>query len=110
MILSGLVVSSIFSALVSMLQFVADPNTSLPAIVYWLMGSFATATWERTLVAVPGLVIGIALLVSLRFRLPVAAAQPHGRCRMIGLEGASVSFGQRQIFDDLSFTRPSGAR
>lgn len=70
-ILSGLVVSSIFSALVSMLQFVADPNTSLPAIVYWLMGSFATATWERTLVAVPGLVIGIVLLVSLRFRLNI---------------------------------------
>ncbi len=70
-ILSGLVVSSMFSAVVSLLQFVADPNTSLPAIVYWLMGSFATATWERTLIAAPGLIIGGALLWMLRFRLNI---------------------------------------
>ncbi len=70
-ILSGLVVSSMFSAVVSLLQFVADPNTSLPAIVYWLMGSFATATWERTLIAAPGLIIGGAFLWMLRFRLNI---------------------------------------
>ncbi|MGK9051062.1 FecCD family ABC transporter permease [Neorhizobium petrolearium] len=70
-ILCGLVVSSMFSAVVSLLQFVADPNTSLPAIVYWLMGSFATATWERTLIAAPGLIIGGVLLWMLRFRLNI---------------------------------------
>lgn len=68
-ILSGMVIGSLFSALVSLLQFLADPNSSLPAIVYWLMGSFATATWERVLIAGPGLVAGIALLWALRFRL-----------------------------------------
>lgn len=70
-ILSGLVISSMFSAVVSLLQFVADPNTSLPAIVYWLMGSFATATWERTLIAAPGLILGAVLLWMLRFRLNI---------------------------------------
>jgi iron complex transport system permease protein len=70
-ILSGLVVSSIFSAIVSLLQFVADPESSLPAIVYWLMGSFASATWQRTLIATPGLILGTALLWSLRFRLNI---------------------------------------
>jgi iron complex transport system permease protein len=72
-ILSGLVVSSIFAAIVSLLQFVADPETSLPAIVYWLMGSFASATWARTLIAAPGLILGALLLWSLRFRLNVLA-------------------------------------
>lgn len=70
-ILSGLVISSMFSAVVSLLQFIADPNTSLPAIVYWLMGSFATATWERTLVAAPGLILGSCFLWMLRFRLNI---------------------------------------
>jgi iron complex transport system permease protein len=70
-ILSGLVVSSIFSAIVSLLQFVADPESSLPAIVYWLMGSFASATWQRALIATPGLVLGTVLLWSLRFRLNI---------------------------------------
>jgi iron complex transport system permease protein len=74
-ILSGLVVSSIFSAVVSLLQFVADPESSLPAIVYWLMGSFASATWARTLIATPGLVIGAALLWSLRFRLNILSLE-----------------------------------
>ncbi|MET3924821.1 iron ABC transporter permease [Devosia sp. 2618] len=70
-ILSGMVVGSLFSAMVSLLQFIADPNSSLPAIVYWLMGSFATATWDRVLISVPGLAIGIGLLWALRFRLNV---------------------------------------
>ncbi|HLV84477.1 MAG TPA: iron ABC transporter permease [Devosia sp.] len=70
-ILSGMVVGSLFSACVSLLQFIADPNSSLPAIVYWLMGSFATATWDRVLVSAPGLLLGIALLWALRFRLNV---------------------------------------
>ncbi|MCS6932472.1 MAG: iron ABC transporter permease [Acetobacteraceae bacterium] len=68
-ILAGLVVGALFGALVSLLQFVADPNGSLPAIVYWLMGSFATATWGRFWLALPGLALGIALLLLLRFRL-----------------------------------------
>lgn len=72
-ILSGLVVSSVFAAVVSLLQFVADPETSLPAIVYWLMGSFSSATWERVLIAAPGLILGAVLLWSLRFRLNVLA-------------------------------------
>lgn len=74
-ILSGLVVSSMFAAVVSLLQFVADPNSSLPAIVYWLMGSFASATWQRTLIAAPGLIVGAALLWSLRFRLNILSLE-----------------------------------
>ncbi|HEY4201927.1 MAG TPA: iron ABC transporter permease [Devosiaceae bacterium] len=70
-ILSGMVIGSLFSAFVSLLQFIADPNSSLPAIVYWLMGSFATATWERLFIAAPGLLIGMVVLWALRFRLNV---------------------------------------
>lgn len=70
-ILSGMVVGALFSAFVSLLQYVADPNSSLPAIVYWLLGSFATATWERVMIAAPGIVIGTIALWSLRFRLNV---------------------------------------
>lgn len=74
-ILSGMVVGSLFSAFVSLLQFVADPNSSLPAIVYWLMGSFATATWERVLISAPGLLIGLGLLWAMRFRLNVLSLE-----------------------------------
>ncbi len=70
-ILSGMIVGAMFSALVSLIQFLADPNGPLPAIVYWLMGSFASTTWERAAIAVPGLVIGMVFLWAMRFRLNI---------------------------------------
>ena len=83
-ILSGLVVGSLFTALVSLLQFIADPESSLPAIVFWLMGSFSTATWERVLIAAPGLLIGTALLWGLRFRLNLLALD-EAEARSLGV-------------------------
>ncbi len=68
-ILAGMIVGAFFAALVSVLQFIADPNTSLPAIVYWLMGSFSTATWARLGLAVPGMMLGLVLVWALRYRL-----------------------------------------
>ena len=41
LILIGMVVSALFSALLSILKYVADPMTQLPQITYWLMGSFS---------------------------------------------------------------------
>ncbi|MFT3739317.1 MAG: iron ABC transporter permease [Breznakibacter sp.] len=41
LILSGMVVSTVFTALVSMLKYVADPYDALPSIVYWLMGGLS---------------------------------------------------------------------
>lgn len=72
-ILSGMIVGALFAALVSLLQFFADPNSSLPAIVYWLMGSFSTATWGRLAVALPGIVAGSVLIWALRYRLNLLA-------------------------------------
>lgn len=72
-ILSGMVIGALFGALVSIIQFIADPNTSLPAIVYWLMGSFATATWARLGLAIPGMAIGLIIVFALRYRLNLLA-------------------------------------
>ncbi|TPW28559.1 iron ABC transporter permease [Martelella alba] len=74
-ILSGMVIGALFAALVSVVQFVADPNTSLPAIVYWLMGSFSTATWPRLFLGLPGLVIGMAVIFLFRYRLNLLALE-----------------------------------
>jgi iron complex transport system permease protein len=41
LILIGMVASSMFQALLSVLKFVADPVDQLPQITYWLMGSFS---------------------------------------------------------------------
>lgn len=84
-ILSGMVVGALFAALVSIVQFVADPNTSLPAIVYWLMGSFSTATWARLWLAVPGLIIGLFAIWLLRYRLNLLALEEQ-EARSLGVK------------------------
>lgn len=70
-ILTGVIVGAFFSALVSITQLLADPYNSLPAIVFWLMGSFATATWEKVLLATPAILVGGGLLWMMRFRINI---------------------------------------
>jgi len=72
-VLSGMVVGALASALVSLVQMFADPQSSLPAIVFWLMASFSTMTWERLMTGAPGLILGTAFIVGMRFRLNVLA-------------------------------------
>jgi iron complex transport system permease protein len=70
-VLAGIVIGALFTALVSLMEFVADPDTSLLAIVIWLMGSFATVTWERSLLVAPVILVAGAGLFLLRFRINV---------------------------------------
>ncbi|MBF0585328.1 iron ABC transporter permease [Prosthecochloris sp. N3] len=41
LVLSGIIISALFSALISLAKFSADPENRLPAITFWLMGSLA---------------------------------------------------------------------
>lgn len=41
LILAGIMIGSLFSAATSYLKLIADPNDTLPAITYWMMGSLS---------------------------------------------------------------------
>ncbi|WP_089283745.1 FecCD family ABC transporter permease [Anaerovirgula multivorans] len=70
-ILSGIIVTSVFSALTSLIKYVADVNDQLPAITFWLMGSFANTKFEDlTLILFP-ILAGIVGLLLLRWRLNI---------------------------------------
>lgn len=71
MILGGMVISSLFSALISLVKLVADTDSKLPAITYWLMGSLNNATWYTVIFALPFVLGGIALLFAIRWRLNI---------------------------------------
>ena len=71
LVLSGVIVGAVFEALTSLIKFVADPEQKLPAITYWLMGSMAGTSWSDILKAVPFVVVSIAILWLLRWRLNV---------------------------------------
>ncbi len=73
LVLSGIVTGAIFSALISLTKYVADPNQQLPAIVFWLMGSLATASQRDVLMAAPPMLLGMAGLMLVRWRINLLA-------------------------------------
>lgn len=44
LVLAGIVVGAFCQALVGFVTFIANPETELPGMVCWLLGSFAAAT------------------------------------------------------------------
>lgn len=46
LVLGGLISNALFSALLSLVKYVADPLNQLPAIVYWMLGSLAQTGWS----------------------------------------------------------------
>ena len=59
-ILSGIIVSTLFTSLLSMIKYIADPYDKLPVIVYWLMGSLASITRDNLIL--PLLLMAAAFL------------------------------------------------
>lgn len=69
LVLAGVVVTGFFGALVSLLQYLADTEDKLPAMVFWLLGSFATANWDKLLLVATPVLAGSAVLIGLRWRI-----------------------------------------
>ena len=68
-VLSGIMMGSLFNALVSLVKFLADEESQLPAITYWLMGGLNNAAFETLLLGAPPILVGILVLYLLRWRL-----------------------------------------
>ncbi|WP_409306856.1 FecCD family ABC transporter permease [Pectobacterium sp. B1J-3] len=71
LILAGVILSGFFGALVSLMQYVADTEEKLPSIVFWLLGSFATAHWDKFVMLFIPLLIAGGLLWRLRWQINV---------------------------------------
>lgn len=68
-VLAGIMIGSLFTALVSLLKFVADTESQLPAISYWLMGGLDKASYITLLYGAPLIILGILILYLLRWRM-----------------------------------------
>ena len=68
-VLSGIMMGSLFSALVSLVKFSADQEQQLPSITYWLMGSLQSATYTSLAIGLIPIAISIVILFLLRWRL-----------------------------------------
>lgn len=96
LILAGLAVSALFAAGVGMLKYVADPLSELPEITFWLLGGLWSVTWNDTLFLLPPVVLGLAALLGLRWRLNLLTLSDETAAALgtrLGLERSLVLVG-----------------
>lgn len=71
LVLTGMVVSALFSAFVSIVKYVADPYNTLPAITFWLMGGLTYVTNSDVLIMIIPFLLGVLPLMFFRWKLNI---------------------------------------
>jgi len=84
LILCGVVAGALASAGLGLVVTVAEPYSQLPAITYWLLGSFTRATLSEAALALIPAALGTATLLWLGFRLDVLSLGDE-QARSLGL-------------------------
>lgn len=77
LILSGVVLSSAFSAVASLLVFKAPDSRSAQSVLFWMLGSVSGAQWDRLLLPLLVLVLAVVLMFMLSPRLDALSAGPE---------------------------------
>jgi iron complex transport system permease protein len=85
LVLSGVVIGSLLASGVALLKYLADPFNQLPAITYWLLGSFASVTQHDIFVAFFIIFVAIVPLFLLRWRINLLAL-PDDEAKALGLD------------------------
>lgn len=70
-ILIGVAVGFLFSALLSLIQYVAPQYQAINAIVFWLMGSLTSANWLSIVVVLPIVVVTVLLMTQQSWNINV---------------------------------------
>lgn len=71
LVLTGMVVTALFTSAISLIKYVADPDGKLPAITFWLMGGFSSVTGEDLKIVLLPILLSSLPLLLLRWRLNI---------------------------------------
>jgi iron complex transport system permease protein len=85
LVLAGIVVGALAGAAISLVKVLADPYDQLPAITFWLLGSLAGVKANDVAATVPVVVLGLAPLILLRWRIGVLSLGDD-EARALGVE------------------------
>jgi iron complex transport system permease protein len=73
LILSGVIIGALFSAFISVVKYIADPDNTLPAITYWLMGGLSSIEPSDIYISTGPILGGFAVLTLIRWNLNIMA-------------------------------------
>ena len=88
LILSGMILSSVFTALLNFLK-VAASDSKLREITFWTMGGFYTSEWKGALRLTVIAVLGLILTCGYGWKLNVLAMGEQG-CRTLGIHAGRL--------------------
>jgi iron complex transport system permease protein len=91
LVLVGILIGSMFTALISLTKYIADPYNKLPVITFWLLGSFASITPKDVRLAGIPIVLGCIPLLLLRWRLNVLCMGEQ-EARTLGVNTGALRF------------------
>lgn len=89
LVLGGIVSSALFSSMLSLLKYVADPNNQLPAIVYWLMGNIGQANLRDLVWVAPPMLLAMGGLCLLGRALD-ALSMGDDEARALGVPATAI--------------------
>ena len=91
LVLAGIIVGAFFSALISLVKYIADPFEKLPAIVFWLMGSLASVTVTELVMVAPPILICMGILLLIRWRINLLAVGEE-EARALGVDTKKMAW------------------
>lgn len=71
--LSGIIVGSCMGAVLSFIKYLADAETTLASITFWLMGSFEQSLMEDVYVLLPIVAVCSVVILSISWRINIVA-------------------------------------
>ena len=89
LVLAGIIVGSLFGALLSLLKYAADPEAKLPVIEFWLLGSLSRVGMREVWVLLTLFVPSAAVLLALRWRVNLLAVGDD-EARSLGVDTARL--------------------
>ena len=86
LILSGVISGALFTAVLSIVKYLADPYDQLPAIVYWLMGGFSMISLHTVSSLAPAILIGLLVIMAFANNLNILTMGEE-EARSLGVRG-----------------------
>ncbi|MBN4083825.1 iron ABC transporter permease [Mycoplasma sp. CSL10137] len=71
LILAGIIITGFMSSVISVIKTVANEQTQLPSIIFWLMGSFSEVKMYQVWIFMPIYIVSIIILFSIRWRINI---------------------------------------
>ncbi|MBN1849313.1 MAG: iron ABC transporter permease [Deltaproteobacteria bacterium] len=91
LVLSGILVGTLFTSGIAFIKYVADPTDKLPAITYWLMGSLASVDMADVRSVLIPILAGTIFLYLVRWRLNVLSLG-EDEAKSLGVDTKKIRF------------------